>query len=87
MVERIFIIDSNELRLDAAAAHRQFSLSMAVGFAVLAAAAIVQFQPARSAPLAAPERTTHAYTQAQVHTYTSAQVAEFPLAGYSVDRD
>ena len=53
MAERFFILDSGETRLDAATARRQFSLSLAVGFAVLAAAALVELQPARSAPIAA----------------------------------
>jgi hypothetical protein len=51
MAERIFILDSGEARLDAATARRQFSLSLAVGVAVLVAAAIVALQPARSAAL------------------------------------
>jgi hypothetical protein len=49
MAERIFILDSGEARLDAATARRQFSISLAVGFVVLAAAALVELQPARSA--------------------------------------
>jgi hypothetical protein len=51
MAERYFILDSGEARLDAATARRQFSLSLAVGFAVLAAAALVELQPARSEPI------------------------------------
>ncbi len=51
MAERHFILDSGGVRLDAATARRQFSLSLAVGFAVLAAAALVELQPARSAPI------------------------------------
>ena len=51
MAEQYFILDSHEARLDAATARRQFSLSLAVGFAVLAAAALVELQPARSAPI------------------------------------
>jgi len=51
MAERYFIFDSGEARLDAATARRQFSLSLAVGLAVLAGAAIVELQPARSAPI------------------------------------
>jgi hypothetical protein len=51
MAERFFILDCGEARLDAATARRQFSLSLAVGFAVLAAAALVELQPARSAPI------------------------------------
>jgi hypothetical protein len=51
MAERCFFLDSGEVRLDAATARRQFSLSLAVGFAVLAAAALVELQPARSAPI------------------------------------
>lgn len=51
MAERFFILDSGDARLDAATARRQFALSLAVGFAVLAAAALVELQPARSAPL------------------------------------
>jgi len=51
MVERVFILESGAARLDAATARRQFSLSLAVGFAVLAAAAMIELQPAaRSAP-------------------------------------
>ena len=53
MAERIFFFDNGEARLDAATARRQFSLSLAVGFAVLAAAALVELQPARSAPIGA----------------------------------
>ena len=60
MAEKIFIVDSREAGLDAATARRQFTLSLAVGFAVLAAAAIVEFQPARvgarSLPRSAPGR-------------------------------
>jgi hypothetical protein len=62
MVERIFIIDNRQPRLDAAAARRQFSLSMAVGFAVLAAAAVAQLQSAPSARVAGPAHQTHAQT-------------------------
>jgi hypothetical protein len=51
MAERFLILDSGEARLDAATARRQFSLSLVVGFAVLAAAALVELQPARSAPI------------------------------------
>ena len=51
MAERYFILDNGEPRLDAAMARRQFSLSLAVGFAVLAAAAVLELQPARSAPI------------------------------------
>jgi hypothetical protein len=51
MAEPYFILDSDEARLDAATARRQFALSLAVGFAVLAAAALVELQPARSAPI------------------------------------
>ena len=51
MAERYFILDSGDARLDAATARRKFSLSLAVGFAVLAAAALIELQPARSAPL------------------------------------
>jgi hypothetical protein len=53
MAERFFIFDGGEARLDAATARRQFSLSLAVGFAVLAAAALVELQPARSTPIGA----------------------------------
>jgi hypothetical protein len=53
MAERFFILDNGEARLDAATARRQFSLSLAVGFAVLAAAAVVELQPAPSAPVGA----------------------------------
>jgi hypothetical protein len=53
MAERWFILDGDEARLDAATARRQFSLSLAVGFAVLAAAALVALQPARSASIGA----------------------------------
>ena len=56
MAERIFFLDSGEARLDAATARRQFSLSLAVGFAVLAAAALAELQPARSAPIGAEAR-------------------------------
>jgi len=51
MGERIFILDDGEPRFDAAAARRQFTLSLAVGLAVLAVAAAIELQPARSAPL------------------------------------
>ncbi|MGA2485519.1 MAG: hypothetical protein ABSF49_05985 [Roseiarcus sp.] len=51
MAERRFILDSGGVRLDAATTRRQFSLSLAVGFAVLAAAALVALHPARSAPI------------------------------------
>jgi hypothetical protein len=60
MVERIFIIDSHQPRLDAATARRQFSLSLAVGLAVLATAAIIQFQPVQSASLPAQTQVIHA---------------------------
>ena len=53
MAERYFILDRSEARLDAATARRQFSLSLAVGLAVLAAAALIELQPARSAPIGA----------------------------------
>lgn len=56
MGEGTFILDSGEARLDAATARRQFNLSLAVGFAVLAAAAIIELQPARSAPGGAEAR-------------------------------
>ena len=56
MVEHYFILDSGEARFDAATARRQFSLSLAVGFAVLAAAALAELQPARSAPIGAEAR-------------------------------
>jgi hypothetical protein len=75
MVERIFIIEAHQPRLDAAAARRQFTLSMAVGFAVLATAAIIQFQSAPSAPVAAPEQ------------HSQAPVSEFALAASDIDRD
>jgi hypothetical protein len=77
MVERIFIIDAHEPRLDAAAARRQFSLSVAVGFAVLATAAIIQFQSATSAPapLAAPAERMQA------------PVSQFAAATSEIDRD
>ena len=51
MAERYFILDSGGARLDAATARRQFSLSLIVGLAVPAAAALVELQPARSAPI------------------------------------
>jgi hypothetical protein len=51
MAERYFILDGGEARLDATMARRQFSLSLAVGLAVLAAAALIELQPARSAPI------------------------------------
>ena len=78
MVERIFIIDAHEPRLDAAAARRQFSLSLAVGFAVVATAAVIQFQSAPlapSAPLAAPAQ------------HTQAPTSEFAFAASQIDRD
>jgi hypothetical protein len=53
MAERIFFLDNDEPRLDAATARRQFSLSLAVGFAVLAAAGLAELQPARTAPIGA----------------------------------
>jgi hypothetical protein len=53
MAERYFILDSGEARFDAATARRQFSLSLVVGLAVLAAAALAELQPARSAPIGA----------------------------------
>jgi len=56
MAERIFILDRDKARLDPATARRQFSLSLAVGFAVLAAAALIELQPARSTPLHAESR-------------------------------
>jgi hypothetical protein len=56
MTERCFILDSGDARLDAATARRQFSLSLAVGFVVLAAAGLVELQPARSAPIGAEGR-------------------------------
>jgi len=51
MIEPIFICDAGHARLDAATARRQFSLSLAVGALVLAGAALIELQPARSAPL------------------------------------
>ena len=60
MVERHFILDSGEARLDAATARRQFSLSLVVGFAVLAAAALVELQPARSASFSVEAHHGHA---------------------------
>ena len=75
MDERIFFVDMCESRLDAATARRQFSLSLAVGFAVLAAAALVELQPARSAPIGA-----------EVHHDRVVQ-ADFALAASSLRRD
>jgi hypothetical protein len=64
MVERIFIVEAQEPGFDAASARRQFSLSLAVGFAVLAWAAVVEFQPAHSAPGPLPTPTpTHSHSQ------------------------
>ena len=60
MVERVFILDSGVARLDAATARRQFSLSLAVGFAVLAAAAIIELQPAARSTLTGAEAHHHA---------------------------
>jgi len=60
MSERVFILDNGEPRLDAATARRQFSLSLAVGFAVLAAAAVLELQPARSAPIGVEAHHVHA---------------------------
>ena len=60
MAERYFILDNGEPRLDAATARRQFSLSLAVGFAVLAAAAVLELQPARSAPIGLEAHHGHA---------------------------
>jgi hypothetical protein len=59
MAERCFFLDSGESRLDAATARRQFSLSLAVGFAVLAAAAVLELQPARSAPIGVEAHHVH----------------------------
>jgi len=56
MTEPHFILDSGEARLDAATARRQLSLSLVVGLAVLAAAALAELQPARSAPIGAEAR-------------------------------
>jgi hypothetical protein len=75
MVERIFIIDSHQPKLDAAAARRQFSLSMAVGLAVLAAAAVVQLQSALSPHIAARAQPVHA------------QTVEYALAPVMIDRN
>jgi hypothetical protein len=75
MAERYFILDNGEPRLDAAMARRQFSLSLAVGFAVLAAAAVLELQPARSAPIGLEAHHSHA-----------AQ-ADFALADSSHRRD
>jgi hypothetical protein len=75
MVERIFIIDSHQPRLDAAAARRQFSLSMAVGFAVLAVAAIVQLHSALSPNIAARTPPVHA------------QTVDYALAPVMIDRN
>jgi hypothetical protein len=75
MAERIFILDSGEARLDAAAARRQFSLSLAVGFAVLAAAALAELQSAASVPVGA----------GALH-HRAAQ-ADFALAASSLRRD
>ena len=75
MAERCFILDGGEARLDAATARRQFSLSLAVGFAVLAAAALVALQPARSAPIGA-----------EAHHGRAAQ-ADFALVASSPRRD
>ena len=75
MAERIFLFDNGEARLDAATARRQFSLSLAVGFAVLAAAGLVELQPGRSAP-----------TGAEVHHDRVVQ-ADFALAASSLRRD
>jgi len=60
MVERMFILDSGEARLDAATARRQFSLSVAVGFAVLAAAAMIELQPAARSASSGAEAHHHA---------------------------
>jgi hypothetical protein len=60
MAEHYFILDSGEARFDAATARRQFSLSLVVGFAVLAAAALAELQPARSAPVGAEARHSRA---------------------------
>ena len=75
MAERYFILDNGEPRLDAATARRQFSLSLAVGFAVLAAAAVLELQPARSAPIGA-----------EAH-HTQVVQADFALAASSHRRD
>ncbi len=75
MAERFFILDNGEARLDAATARRQFSLSLAVGFAVLAAAALVELQPARSAPIGIEGRHDRA-----VH-------ADYALIASSLRRD
>jgi len=75
MAERWFILDSGEARLDAATARRQFSLSLAVGFAVLAAAGLVELQPARSVSIGA-----------EVHHDRVVQ-ADFALAASSLRRD
>ena len=75
MAERIFFLDNGEARLDAATARRQFSLSIAVGFAVLAAAALVELQPAGSASIGA-----------EVHHDRVVQ-ADFALAAASLRRD
>jgi hypothetical protein len=60
MAESIFIVDSGEARIDAATARRQFSLSLAVGLAVLAAAALVELQPSRSVADSAEGHNVHA---------------------------
>ena len=75
MAEQFFILDSGDVRLDAATARRQFSLSLAVGFAVLAVAALVELQPARSAPIGVEGR------------HGRASQAEFALASSLQRRD
>ena len=75
MAEPYFILDSHEARLDAATARRQFSLSLAVGFAVLAAAGLVELQPTRSASIGA-----------EVHHDRVVQT-DFALAASSLRRD
>ena len=59
MAERIFFLDHTESRLDAATTRRQFSLSLVVAFAVLAAAALVELQPAHPAPTGGGVRHDH----------------------------
>ena len=79
MTERIFIIDAHEPRLDAAAARRQFSISLAVGFAVVATAAIIQFQSVATMPTATPLAAPAARVQAPV--------SQFAFSASEIDRD
>ena len=87
MAERFFTLDSREARLDAATARRQPSPSLAVGFAVLAAAGLVESPADAFRGVSAPKFIVTASSRPTSHSPRRHCAASDPVSMRSSTRN